>query len=90
MIFKEALQNIIKHSLAKKVAIKILADQNCIKLYVRDDGVGFETSVDYRGQGLKNILQRAEEMSSIVEIKSEKNKGTEIILTKIYRDRGMA
>jgi signal transduction histidine kinase len=90
LIFKEALQNIIKHSLAKKVVITLLADQTCIKLYVRDNGVGFETSVNYRGQGLKNIVQRAKEMSSLVEIKSEINKGTEIILTKKYRDHGMA
>jgi signal transduction histidine kinase/streptogramin lyase len=89
LIFKESLQNIIKHSQAKKVVIKVLADQNRIKLYIQDDGVGFETSVDYKGQGLKNIVQRAKEMNSLVEIKSEINTGTEITLTKKYRDHGM-
>jgi len=89
LIFKESLQNIIKHSQAKNVLIKILVDQNCISLCIKDDGIGFETSVDYPGQGVKNIVQRAKEMNSLVEIKSEKNKGTEIILTKKYRDHGM-
>jgi len=35
-------------------------------------------------------MQRAEDIDSIVEIKSDENKGTEIILTKKYRDHGMA
>jgi signal transduction histidine kinase len=90
LIFKESLQNIIKHSEAKKVRIQILANQNCIRLYIKDNGIGFDTSFDSGGQGLKNIKQRAEDIDSIVEIKSDKNKGTEIILTKKYRDHGMA
>ena len=89
LIYKESLQNIIKHSQAKKVVIKILADQSCIELYIKDNGVGFNTAIDYKGQGLKNILNRAKEIDSIVEIKSEGNKGTEILLTKKYHDHDM-
>ena len=55
LIFKESLQNIIKHSEAKKVWIQIFADQNCIRLLMKDNGTGFDASVDSRGQGLKNM-----------------------------------
>ncbi len=69
LIFKEAMNNVIKHSDATKVDIIFSFSGSNYKLEIRDNGTKVKT--DRRsGQGLRNIRMRAERIGSKVEIKS--------------------
>ncbi len=80
LIYKECLQNIIKHSRAKKVKIETSEENHCLKLRVCDDGVGFDTFKEYSGNGLKNLKRRAGQMGGQLDINSVKGKGTRVEL----------
>jgi signal transduction histidine kinase len=76
LIFKETLNNLIKHSQAKRVQISLIHHAGTITFLVRDDGIGFDTSVKYNGNGLTNIRKRAKEMNAQLQIESGEGMGT--------------
>ena len=80
LIYKECLQNIIKHSRAQKVEIELRQKDNSLILRVGDDGVGFDTGREYSGNGLKNLRRRAADIGGKLEIISEIGKGTTVTL----------
>ncbi|MDR9453996.1 MAG: PAS domain-containing protein [Wenzhouxiangella sp.] len=60
-VMQEAVANAIKHAQANQVLIGghfTATDE--IKLWVRDDGVGFDPTQVHRGQGLNNIKRRTQ------------------------------
>ncbi|HRH44646.1 MAG TPA: PAS domain S-box protein, partial [Pyrinomonadaceae bacterium] len=85
VIFKECINNIVRHSGAKNVEIifKVLDSEIFIK--ISDDGNGFETktvlsdnfSPDKGGNGLINMRRRANDLGGVCKIKSSA-KGTTI------------
>jgi PAS domain S-box-containing protein len=83
---RELFVNITKHAQAKSVRVNLSMDGNNIKISVEDDGVGFDmTDIDPRtgkssGFGLFSILQRLAQVGGRFDIKSEKGKGTKVIL----------
>ena len=82
LIFKEIIQNIIKHSKADTVKIRWeLANKKCV-LRIIDNGVGFEIEKNKEmGSGLRNMYRRAEIIEVNLKIDSELNKGTTIELS---------
>lgn len=80
LIFKEAVNNLVKYSNAMRVAITLSNENEYIKLRIQDDGVGFDTSEDNSGNGLKNMKRRADEMKAQFKIESSKGNGTQIEL----------
>jgi signal transduction histidine kinase len=48
---------------------------------IRDDGLGFDTSKKYNGNGLTNIRKRAKEINAQLDIESGANEGTMVQLT---------
>jgi Signal transduction histidine kinase len=76
LIFKETLNNLIKYSQAKRVKISLIHHGGTITLLVRDDGIGFDPSVKYNGNGLTNIRKRAKEMNAQLQIESGEGMGT--------------
>jgi signal transduction histidine kinase len=80
LIYKECLQNIIKHSRAQKVEIELRQKDNSLILRVGDDGVGFDTGREYSGNGLKNLRRRAADIGGKLEIISEIGEGTTVTL----------
>jgi signal transduction histidine kinase/ligand-binding sensor domain-containing protein len=80
LIFKEALNNLIKYSRARRVQISLLYDSNRITLLIRDDGLGFDTTKKYNGNGLTNIRNRAKEINAQLHIESGEGIGTSIQL----------
>jgi signal transduction histidine kinase len=81
-IAQEALENIAKHSEAKKITVELLNQNGHIHLMIQDDGLGFDVkSKQPVGHfGLIGMKERAELAGGILEIESEKNKGTKVIL----------
>jgi signal transduction histidine kinase/ligand-binding sensor domain-containing protein len=80
MIFKEALSNTTKHSKANKVVLSIEPNGVAIAVKLKDNGTGFEMKVDKNSFGLSNMQQRASKAGATLQIQSEKENGTEIIL----------
>jgi signal transduction histidine kinase len=80
LIFKEALNNMIKYSNATRASIKILHEKNKLILLISDNGIGFDHSVSHNGNGLTNMVQRAEEIGAKLNIESEQGVGTNIEL----------
>ncbi len=82
LIFKEAINNIIKHSDASSVELLSWFEDDVFYLTIRDDGKGIERSGartrTIGGHGLKNMNARAEKIGAVIHIDSMKNKGTSI------------
>jgi signal transduction histidine kinase len=80
LFFKEAVNNAAKYSRCTKVVIKITEQNEFILLLIEDNGVGFDTTKNYTGNGMRNMKQRAEQMNGEYAISSEEGKGTSIRL----------
>ena len=78
LVFKESLNNIIKHSSAKNVLIKIDKAGSRINILIEDDGKGFDKSSVKEGNGLRNIRNRASQINAELEIVSSPGNGTKI------------
>ena len=80
MLVKEALNNIAKHSKATKVKIEIALQGSQLEVSIIDNGIGFNTSINALGHGLKNMASRGNSIQAIVDIESRLNQGTTIRL----------
>lgn len=80
LIFKEALNNLIKYSNAKRASVTLSKNANHICLLIRDDGIGFDTTKKYNGNGLINMQKRSKEIQAGLNIESGEGIGTSIEL----------
>ncbi|MCC5940450.1 MAG: hypothetical protein JJU37_02835 [Balneolaceae bacterium] len=69
LIFKESINNVVKHSNATKVQITFSFSGKTYELKIEDNGTGLNGSRK-SGQGLRNIKMRAERIGSNVDIYS--------------------
>ena len=83
LIYKEILNNIIKHSRADFVSIHIKHENKIFEFSVTDNGVGITLEGHNDGNGLKNIKFRAEQIGANLQISSKEMNGTTITLTHI-------
>ncbi|MBC7934898.1 MAG: hypothetical protein H7Y86_06025 [Rhizobacter sp.] len=81
LVIKEALQNIIKHSGAKKVAIIMKKEKEGLSLTIHDDGKGIDLSnIRPYSNGLINMKKRMEDVG--IDFTIENKNGT---LISLYR-----
>lgn len=85
MIFKESINNLVKHANARSVEITIRVENNSLTVEIKDDGKGFEPNEisngnyeGFGGNGLINMRRRAKSLGGIFEIESRKNAGTNV------------
>ena len=84
LIFKEALNNLVKYSQANRASVLVSKNANHIELLIRDDGIGFDDTKKFNGNGLINIKKRAKEINAGLHIESAEGAGTSIqIILKI-------
>lgn len=83
LIFKEAINNVLKYSNCRNLEISIHLLNQQIGLIVKDDGQGFDkdqlktlAARSMSGNGLNNMKRRAEEMGGTCDIQSEPGNGT--------------
>ncbi|MBU1367949.1 MAG: HAMP domain-containing protein [Bacteroidetes bacterium] len=88
-ICQEAINNIIKHSGAESAHIVLMADNENIKLTIKDNGRGFDAKhIKNSGHGLTHMKERAELLGGSFLLQSQQNKGTEIeIIIPIKRSK---
>ncbi|MCR8666873.1 sensor histidine kinase [Aestuariibaculum sp. M13] len=79
-IVQESLHNIYKHANATCVDISFTLKNNVICLEIKDDGSGFDVNKLKSGIGLKNMKSRINDINGTIDISSEKNKGTQVII----------
>lgn len=79
-IAREALNNVLRHSHAKKVVVNLKQNRNNICLEISDDGVGFDKALlkSSGGMGVKNIRGWAAQIHAKLQIRSEPGAGTTI------------
>jgi ligand-binding sensor domain-containing protein/two-component sensor histidine kinase len=80
LFFKEAVNNLVKHSNASKAEISLYSENHFIVLMIRDNGEGFDTSKEYNGNGIISMRKRAEDMKALLSIESLANCGATIQL----------
>ena len=82
-IAQEALNNVAKHSRARRVEVILERRSDCVLLILEDDGVGFERSQrggGGQGFGLVGMQERAILVGASVQIESTPGKGTTIFV----------
>jgi signal transduction histidine kinase len=76
---REAINNGAKYSKATILSMEVILHANILKIIIQDNGVGFDMSNVKRGNGLDNMLKRADEMGADVEIQSAPLQGCTIL-----------
>ncbi len=79
-IVQEQLTNINKYAQAKKVLVDLRVEEERVRLWIRDDGIGFDTRVSRKGIGLENIRRRAHLFGGMAEVHSAPGKGCEVVV----------
>jgi two-component sensor histidine kinase len=80
LIFKEAVNNIARHSGCVTVDIQVEASPGWLTLRLEDDGRGFAPSADHDGHGLASMRARAQSLGGSLEVISEDSRGAIVIL----------
>jgi len=83
-IAQEAINNIIKHSCAKNVFIRLDEIDGKILFLISDDGEGFDPDSTSYGIGLSSLIGRSKLFDSSLRIESAIGQGTTIILEVPY------
>jgi signal transduction histidine kinase/ligand-binding sensor domain-containing protein len=76
LVFKEALNNAIKHSGASEVKVAMEIDPPSLIIDVADNGKGFQGSAE--GHGLPNLRSRVAQLNGNLAIQSQETIGTRI------------
>lgn len=80
MIFKEAINNALKYSKADQIDFTAKMINNLLKIQLKDNGKGFDTSIEKSGRGLNNMQVRAGRIKGNLKITSS-SEGTKITLS---------
>ncbi|PSK91594.1 tetratricopeptide repeat-containing sensor histidine kinase [Taibaiella chishuiensis] len=81
LIYKEAVNNAVKYSQCRQIAISFKIDQDSLCMTIEDDGTGFDPKAKQAGNGLVNMQRRADEINARLNILSHPDTGTSIVLT---------
>lgn len=80
LLFKEAVNNLVKYSEATKVNMKLSFAGNFLELYIHDNGIGFDVNTATGGNGMTNMRNRAKALNGKLEIETLPGNGTTIHL----------
>ena len=90
-IVQEALNNVVKHSGAKEVAVTVTREESQVLLLVEDNGHGFvvdsaRANETRRGFGLTGLAERASMLNGRLTIDSTPGRGTTVRLSLKIQD----
>ena len=84
LLFKEAVHNVVRHSRATEVRIRVSLNAQHLILEIEDNGVGFDpaalSSPRQRGQGLSSLERRASAIGATLSLNSPPGAGTSLRL----------
>ncbi|HZS09986.1 MAG TPA: two-component regulator propeller domain-containing protein [Blastocatellia bacterium] len=78
LIFKEGVNNIIRHAQGTRAEIALALEGNRLRLRISDDGCGFDPQRRSEGNGLGSMRERASTLGGSLEISSAPGSGTTV------------
>lgn len=79
LIFKEGINNSIKHSKCKNIFFNARLKGKFLEIILKDDGVGFDKENPNYGNGLANMKKRTKNIGGVIIWNASVNGGSEII-----------
>lgn len=80
LFYKEAIHNVLKHSKAKNVSIRLWDEDDKLALEIQDNGVGIPSQPETKGPTINKLEDRARVLEGTLQIASSKDHGTHIRL----------
>jgi ligand-binding sensor domain-containing protein/signal transduction histidine kinase len=81
LVVKEALHNVVKHSLASRVYLNVTLADNKMTIVIEDDGRGFSVEDRLRsGNGLASMSKRMADIGGMFTLRSDPTYGTVIAI----------
>jgi signal transduction histidine kinase len=80
LMFKEALNNVIRHSACTRVEIELNIERSTLVLEVNDNGKGFDPGNGNEGNGLVSLRRRANSLGGNTVITSKVDGGTTVTI----------
>ena len=81
LIVKEALHNVLKHSCAAAVDVRMTVEDQAIVIVIEDNGKGLSLSDGTReGMGIQSMKKRAEDIGGTIAFESNQPSGTRVSL----------
>lgn len=78
LVYKEAVNNIVKHAEAKNAECTLKKEEGVLKIRIKDDGKGFDPSATFEGNGLRNFTTRGRDENMRVSVTSKPGEGTTV------------
>jgi ligand-binding sensor domain-containing protein/anti-sigma regulatory factor (Ser/Thr protein kinase) len=88
LIFKEAINNVAKHSSCAHADASIHILNHSLCLEIKDNGTGFDIHAPSARNGLSNMKSRIEKWKGDFSIQSSKDKGTHIFMRMPITQKG--
>lgn len=76
LFFKEAIHNVVKHSKASSVTIRMWDEGDQLGMEIVDDGIGLPVNKDRASVSVKKLGDRAELLAGILQVTSSAETGT--------------
>jgi len=76
MAVKEAVHNVIKHSKATEISLRVQFERDVLLVSVQDDGCGFNVNGSPNGSGLANMRHRMADIGGNCLVESQPGAGT--------------
>jgi signal transduction histidine kinase len=86
-VFQEALINIVKHSEARRMVVRVAVDDDTVVLEISDDGKGFDSPAYFRrppasaGLGLLGMRERVAHFGGVFRVTSRIGAGTRLYVS---------
>ena len=87
-IAQEAITNAVKHSSARTIEVSLESTAHCLRLTVRDDGVGFVVPGRDHSlpghYGLIGMRERASQIAANLQLNSQPGQGTTVLVSTCH------
>jgi signal transduction histidine kinase len=80
LVFKEALNNVLRHSGGSECNVELTLESGWITLAVSDNGTGFDNASVEPGNGIESMTRRAERLGGSLRVTSALGRGTRVEL----------
>jgi signal transduction histidine kinase len=77
---QESLTNVHRHAAARRVLVRLSAEDGGARLEVGDDGIGFAAGDDAKGFGLAGMRGRVAQVGGQMEVDSTPGVGTQVVI----------
>ena len=76
LVFKEAVNNVARHSEATRLTVRLAVNDGHLHLAVEDNGIGFDSGEASAGEGLSSIRRRMKNLGGTADWETAPGKGT--------------